>query len=60
MENTRRDNQLLKGRKEAFAGFRDVLAREMGKVFPELMGEIEGVMKSTGGEKGRVFEKKGE
>lgn len=52
MENTRRDNQLMRGRKEGFRGFRDVLAKEMGKVFPELKGEIEMVVESTGGERG--------
>lgn len=50
----------MKGRKEAFAGFRDVLAREMGKVFPELRGEIETVVERTGGDGGRVFEGKEE
>jgi mediator of RNA polymerase II transcription subunit 10 len=55
VENTRRDNQLLKGKKEAHAAFRDTLAREMGKVFPELRDDIEMVVEKTGGDKSVVF-----
>jgi len=53
VEITRRDNQLLKGKMEAHASFRDVLAGEMEKVFPELAGEIEEVVEKTGGREGR-------
>lgn len=42
----------MKGRKEGFASFRDTLAKEMGKVFPEMKNEIEMVVESTGGKKG--------
>lgn len=52
IENTRRDNQLLKGKMEAHASFRDVLAGEMGKVFPELGEEIQRVVEGTGGKIG--------
>ena len=37
VEGTRRNNQLLRGKMAAFAGFRDVLAEEM-------RGEMEGRM----------------
>lgn len=35
---------------------RDVLAKEMSKVFPELKKEIESVVESTGGNASKVFE----
>lgn len=44
-----RGNQDLKGKKEAFAEFRDVLAREMRSAMPEVRGEVERVVRATGG-----------
>jgi mediator of RNA polymerase II transcription subunit 10 len=42
-----RGNQDLKGKAEAFAGFRDVLAREMENAMPECRGEVERVVRAT-------------
>lgn len=44
-----RGNQDLKGKAEAFAGFRDVLAREMASAMPECGGEVKRVVEATGG-----------
>lgn len=44
-----RGNQDLRGKKEAFAGFRDVLAREMRGAMPECRGEVDRVLAATGG-----------
>ncbi|KAL4871746.1 hypothetical protein BDV12DRAFT_163763 [Aspergillus spectabilis] len=50
VELVQRGNQDLRGKKEAFASFRDVLAREMRGAMPEVRGEVERVMRATGGE----------
>lgn len=47
-----RGNQDLKGKREAFADFRDVLAREMRSAMPECRGEVDRVMAMTGGKAG--------
>lgn len=44
-----RGNQDLKGKREAFAEFRDVLAREMRSAMPECRGEVDRVVAMTGG-----------
>ncbi|KAF7133647.1 hypothetical protein CNMCM5793_004939 [Aspergillus hiratsukae] len=49
VELVQRGNQDLKGKKEAFAAFRDVLAREMRSAMPECRGEVERVLAATGG-----------
>lgn len=49
MELARRGNQLMRGKEEAFAGFRDVLAREMASALPELREDVERVLEGTGG-----------
>ncbi|KAL2794395.1 mediator complex, subunit Med10 [Aspergillus keveii] len=51
VELVQRGNQDLKGKKEAFASFRDVLAREMRGAMPEVRGEVEKVIRATGGER---------
>ncbi|KAK9655841.1 RNA polymerase II mediator complex subunit [Aspergillus fumigatus] len=51
VELVQRGNQDLKGKKEAFASFRDVLAREMRSAMPECRGEVERVLAATGGAK---------
>ncbi|KAL5336521.1 mediator complex, subunit Med10 [Aspergillus crustosus] len=51
VELVQRGNQDLRGKKEAFASFRDVLAREMRSAMPEVRGEVERVLKATGGER---------
>ncbi|GFF30659.1 mediator of RNA polymerase II transcription subunit 10 [Aspergillus lentulus] len=50
VELVQRGNQDLKGKKEAFASFRDVLAREMKSAMPECRGEVEKVLAATEGE----------
>ncbi|KAL4941733.1 hypothetical protein BDV06DRAFT_222870 [Aspergillus oleicola] len=52
VELVQRGNQDLKGKKEAFASFRDVLAREMRSAMPEVRGEVSRVVRATGGENG--------
>ncbi|KAL4933683.1 mediator complex subunit NUT2 [Aspergillus undulatus] len=52
VELVQRGNQDLKGKKEAFASFRDVLAREMRSAMPEVRGEVERVVSATGGATG--------
>ncbi|KAL1846914.1 RNA polymerase II mediator complex subunit [Paecilomyces lecythidis] len=49
VELVQRGNQDLKGKKEAFASFRDVLAREMRSAMPECRGEVDRVVRATGG-----------
>ncbi|KAJ5973728.1 Mediator complex subunit Med10 [Penicillium waksmanii] len=49
VELVQRGNQDLKGKREAFAGFRDVLAREMRSAMPECAGEVDRVVAVTGG-----------
>lgn len=49
VELVQRGNQDLRGKKEAFAGFRDVLAREMRGAMPECRGEVDRVLAATGG-----------
>ncbi|KAE8144391.1 mediator complex, subunit Med10 [Aspergillus avenaceus] len=44
VELVQRGNQDLKGKKEAFLSFRDVLAREMRGGMPELGGEVDRVL----------------
>lgn len=55
VEAARKSNQIMKGKKEAFADFRDVLAGEMRRAMPELGEEVDDVVVATGGrvEKGR-------
>ena len=36
---------------EGFGAFRDTLAREMGRGLPEVKGDVEKVLESTGGSK---------
>ncbi|KAK2812629.1 RNA polymerase II mediator complex subunit [Emmonsiellopsis sp. PD_5] len=49
VELVQKGNQDLKGKAEAFASFRDVLAREMASAMPECKGEVERVVRATGG-----------
>lgn len=50
VELVRRGNQLMRGKMRAFGEFRDVLAREMGSALPELRGDVERVVRETGGD----------
>ena len=49
VEAVQRSNQYLKGKSEAFAGFRDILAREMIKGIPECREDVEKIL--AGGDK---------
>lgn len=49
VELVQRGNQDLRGKREAFAGFRDVLAREIKGAMPECLGEVDRVLGATGG-----------
>jgi mediator of RNA polymerase II transcription subunit 10 len=44
-----RQNQKLKGKSDAFATFRDILAREWAAAAPDLKPQIREVVHSTGG-----------
>jgi mediator of RNA polymerase II transcription subunit 10 len=55
VELARKGNQLMKGKQEAFASFRDVLAGEMGKALPELREDVGRVLDETGGVKEEVL-----
>ncbi|KAK4999379.1 RNA polymerase II mediator complex subunit [Elasticomyces elasticus] len=49
VELVQKHNQQLKGRSEAFALFRDVLAREMMSALPDNGEDVRRVVESTGG-----------
>ncbi|TGO42467.1 hypothetical protein BHYA_0008g00580 [Botrytis hyacinthi] len=51
VEAARKNNQLMRGKMQAFGDFRDVLAGEMEKVFPELEDDIRMVVEYTTDEK---------
>ena len=40
VESVQRNNMYLKGKSEAFAGFRDLLAEEIVKAMPEEEGRV--------------------
>ncbi|KAG8625077.1 hypothetical protein KVT40_006828 [Elsinoe batatas] len=54
IEHVQKMNQQLSGRSQAYADFRDALARELAGAVPELRGEVARVVKSTGGRLGGV------
>ncbi|KAG9247211.1 mediator complex, subunit Med10 [Calycina marina] len=49
VEYARKGNQIMKGKVDAFRGFRDVLAEAMGSAMPEVMEDVERVLEETGG-----------
>lgn len=49
VELVMRQNQKLKGKADAFAQFRDILAREWSSAAPDLKPQIREVVHSTGG-----------
>ena len=59
MEGARRSNQLMKGKMEAYASFRDVLATEMVKVCPELREDVGRVLDETGGRRDVILNPEG-
>lgn len=54
VELVQRGNQDLKGKKEAFASFRDVLATEMRSAMPECRREVDRVVANTAGPSGEA------
>lgn len=48
VEAVQRSNQYLKGKSEAFAGFRDMLAEEMIKGIPGCKGDVERILAGSG------------
>jgi mediator of RNA polymerase II transcription subunit 10 len=46
----------MKGKKQAFGSFRDILAREMASALPEVKGNVETVVRETGGDVGKLYE----
>ncbi|KAL2014744.1 hypothetical protein VTN00DRAFT_2269 [Thermoascus crustaceus] len=58
VELVQRGNQDLKGKAEAFASFRDVLAREMRSAMPECRREVDRAVLATGGVVGDVKEER--
>ncbi|TKX27243.1 mediator of RNA polymerase II transcription subunit 10 [Elsinoe australis] len=49
VEHVQKLNQQLSGRSQAYADFRDALARELVGAVPELRGEVSRVLESSGG-----------
>ncbi|KAH0538409.1 hypothetical protein FGG08_005009 [Glutinoglossum americanum] len=49
VELVQRQNQYVKGKAEAFASFRDVLAEEIKSALPGLKADVERVVRETGG-----------
>lgn len=60
VEAVQRSNQYLKGKSEAFAGFRDILAEEMIKGIPECREDVERILGGTGAVKGEVMRQNGD
>ena len=59
VEAVQRSNQYLKGKSEAFAGFRDILAEEMIKAIPECKGDVERILAGSGVVTGEVVRQNG-
>ena len=49
VELAQAQNQRLKGKSEAFAQLRDILAKEIMTAMPEVRNEVKRVVESTGG-----------
>lgn len=47
METLQKSNRFLKGRSEAFAGFRDMLAEEIIKAKPEAEAEVKNILEGS-------------
>ena len=52
MELVQKGNQFMKGKSEAFAGFREALAEGMVKAWPEMKADVEGVLQDRNVEHG--------
>ncbi|KAL8676635.1 MAG: hypothetical protein Q9186_006862 [Xanthomendoza sp. 1 TL-2023] len=49
VELVQKSNQYLKGKSEAFADFRDALAEEMVKAWPEMQTDVNNILQDGGG-----------
>jgi mediator of RNA polymerase II transcription subunit 10 len=49
VEAARKSNQLMRGKMEAFADFRDVLAGKMRDAMPEVEADVDRCVRATGG-----------
>ena len=59
VEAVQRSNQYLKGKSEAFAGFRDILAEEMVKGIPSCKEDVERVLERSGAVLGEAMRQNG-
>jgi mediator of RNA polymerase II transcription subunit 10 len=50
VEVTMRNNQKLKGKTEAFAQFRNILAKDLVGAVPEMRDDVKKVVQSSGGD----------
>ncbi|CAL3964851.1 hypothetical protein PZA11_002241 [Diplocarpon coronariae] len=57
VELVRKGNQLMKGKMDAYASFRDVLAQEIGHAMPEVRDDVVKALEATGGDP-HVLEKR--
>lgn len=53
VEVVQRTNQMLKGKAEAYAQFRDILAEEIASAMPDVEKEVKMVVEATGGNPGK-------
>lgn len=53
VELVQKGNQYLKGRSEALTGFRDALAEEMVKAWPEMKTDVDSVLQSSNTEQNK-------
>lgn len=60
VEAVQRSNQFLKGKSEAFAGFRDVLAEEIIKGIPECKDDVERILGRNDAVVGEVARQNGD
>lgn len=52
VESVQRNNMYLKGKSEAFGGFRDLLAEEIVRAMPEEEGRVREIVERRGGGEG--------
>lgn len=55
-----RSNQYLKGKSEAFAGFRDMLAEEIVKGIPECKEDVQRILEGNNAVVGEVMRQNGD
>lgn len=60
VEAVQRSNQYLKGKSEAFAGFRDMLAEEIVKGIPECKEDVQRILEGNNAVVGEVMRQNGD